>query len=152
MSPKPAQREGALDPAARGLLPWALLLVLLVLVGGGNVIRGVTGWIASSSLAVNPIPLPVLSTFYLVWGGVFLALGIAVYRGMGRHGHRVVVAVAVAYQTLVWIIRVVGERSSYARSLWLRELLFTGLFLLTVVLLARAATRRTGRGDRESQH
>ena len=127
-----------------------LLLVLCVLVGGANVIRGVTGWVVSSSLAVHPIPLPILSTFYLLWGGVFLVAGGAVCRGMGRYRHRVIVAVVVLYQTMVWIIRVVGERSSYARSLWVRELLFTGVFLLVAILLARGATRRVDRNDQVS--
>ena len=124
-----------------------LLLVLCILVGGANVIRGATGWAVSSSLSVGPIPLPILSTLYLLWGGVFLSTGAAVFHGMRPgYGSRVISSVALLYQATVWAIRLVGERSSYARSLWMRELVLTCAFVLTAMLLARGATR--GPGDR----
>ncbi len=113
-----------------------LLSVLYILIGGANLIRGVTGWAVSSSLVTRPLSLPVVSTLYLAFGTAFLAVGVVAIRESRPRRCRTAVGLAVFYQLALWAIRVVGIQSSHARNLWSRDLLFSSVFLLVVMILA----------------
>jgi len=113
-----------------------LLCVLYILVGGANLIRGVTGWAVSSSLVTRPLSLSVVSILYLAFGAVFLIVGVVVVRESRPRRCRIAVGLAVLYQLVLWTIYVVGIRSSHARDLWSRDLLFSGVFILVVTILA----------------
>jgi len=50
---------------------------------------------------------------------------------------------AVAYQVVLWIVKLIGYRSEYARSLWARDLLLTLIFLALIgVLTGRKKSQR----------
>ena len=123
-----------------------LLSVLYILVGGANLIRGVTGWAVSSSVVTQPLSLPVVSTLYVVFGFVFLVVSVFAYRKSRLQRCRVAVGLALLYQLAIWTIRGVGIRSSYVHSLWLRDLLLSVLFLLIVTVLSCGNVRWMRRG------
>jgi hypothetical protein len=123
------------------IVQW-LLLILFVGVGGANIIRGILGFAVSSSLSSQSIPLPLLSTVYFLYGVGFVVAGAAHLSRPGRSQKRLVLGVALSYQAVVWIIHLVGDRSSYARDLWLRDLVWTCVFILVVVGVTRGKTAR----------
>jgi hypothetical protein len=84
--------------------------------------------------------LPLLSSVYLVWGTVFIVGALVVGRDVAWTDRRLpVLAMTLLYQTTVWVIRVVGERSSYSRGLWVRDLVLSSVFVLFVILLTRGS-------------
>jgi len=124
----------------RGLLfslaPW-LLTALTLLVGGGNLIRGVLALRTAPLHGLWPwsIDPVVLGLVYIGWGVVFLGVGVGFFghrSNQARWANRVG---AFAYQTTVWVIHFIGDRSSQARRLWPRDLVLTVLFLSVVLLL-----------------
>ena len=119
-----------------------LLLILFVGVGGANIIRGILGFAVSPSLSSQSIPLPLLSTVYLLYGVGFLVAGAAYLPRSGRSRKRLTLGVALSYQAVVWIIHLVGDRSSYAQDLWLRDLIGTCVFILVVVGVTRGNAAR----------
>jgi len=88
---------------------------------------------------------------YIGWGVALLGIGIGSLRLASVRSRRILRGSAAAYQLTVWIIHLVGDRSTYARSLWVRDLVLTILFLgvvfvLTALLTSRAtAPRRVNR-------
>jgi len=136
------------------LAPW-LLLILHIVLGLANVTRGVL------ALKVGPVLAPaapsfdlsVLGGIYIGWGVVLLGIGTGCFKRTSVRSRWVLRGSAAAYQLTGWIIRLVGDRSTYARSLWGRDLVLTILFLGVVfVLTALSASRATAprRVNRES--
>jgi uncharacterized iron-regulated membrane protein len=84
------------------------------------------------------LPLPLLAVFYLIAGAVFLLAGVIHWR---QRQPTWAIPLALAYQSLLWAIRLLGDRSSYAHRLWGRDALLTGLFIAAVVGLAYSPKR-----------
>ncbi|MGC9357455.1 MAG: hypothetical protein ACP5GX_06300 [Anaerolineae bacterium] len=117
-----------------------ILTLLFLLTGIANLIRGVLAFRVLSALEgwTLALPLPFLGTFYLLWG--ILLTGMAF---LFEHSRALGLAfpLAVAYQGFLWILRLT-YRSGYARSLWLRDLVLTLLFLGATAFLARLDSRK----------
>lgn len=127
------------------LAPW-LLLTLYIVLGLANVTRGVLALKVGPVLApaAPSLDLSVLGGIYIGWGVVLLGIGIGCLKGTSVRSRWVLRGSAAAYQLTAWVIRLVGDRSTYARSLWGRELVLTILFLGVVcVLTALSASRAT---------
>jgi len=116
---------------------WRVLAISIVWVifGVANLIRaGMSVYIASALVEYpTSLSLPLLGAVYGLLGLVFLAAAIITWRRKSTGG---ALGLAVAYQAVVWIIKLIGYRSEYARSLWPRDLLLTLLFLACVALVA----------------
>jgi len=125
------------------LASW-LLLILHVVLGLANVIRGVLALQVGPVLAsaAPSLDLSVLGGIYIGWGVVLLGIGIDCFKRTSVRSRWVLRGSAAAYQLTAWIIRVVGDRSTYARSLWGRDLVLTLLFLGVVFILTALSTSR----------
>jgi hypothetical protein len=124
---------------------WAhwLLLILYAGVGVTNVARGVLGFVVGPAVAAEAPALPIVSAIYVAWGLVFLGVGVVYLVKATSFDSRPVLGAAVLYQVTLWVIKLVGERASYARSLWPRDLLLMVVFVGAVLLLTRAAAAQT---------
>ncbi len=136
------------------LAPW-LLLILYVVLGLANVTRGVLAFRVGEVLApaAPSLDLSVLGGIYIGWGVVLLSVGIGCFRRTSMRSRRVLRGSAAAYQVTAWIVRLMGDRSTYARSLWGRDLVLTILFLGVVLVLTGLSTLRAAdprRVNRES--
>lgn len=87
---------------------------------------------ALEGLALS-LPLPFLGGFYLLCGLCFLAAGLIYW---WKKQQRFALVLALAYQSVLWILRLAADRSDYARSLWSRDALLTVAFLAIVTILA----------------
>ena len=125
------------------LAPW-LLLTLYFVLGLANVTRGVFALRVGPVLAhaAPSLDLSVLGGIYLGWGVVLLAVGIGCFKRTSVRSRWILRGSAVAYQLTAWIIHLVGDRSTYARGLWGRDLVLTLLFLGVVFVLAALPTSR----------
>jgi hypothetical protein len=124
---------------------WAqwLLLVLYAGVGIVNVARGVLGFVVGPVIAAEVPYLVLLSVINVAWGAAFLFVSVAHLVKADAFAPRVVLRVAMLHQATVWVIKLAGERASYARSLWPRDLVLTIAFVGTVLLLVRLAADRS---------
>ncbi len=115
---------------------WRVLAISIVWVifGAANLIRaGMAAYIAPALTEYPPsLPLALLGSVYGLWGAIFLAAAIITWQRKSAGG---ALGLAAAYQAVVWIIKLVGYRSEYARSLWLRDLLLTVIFLALIALV-----------------
>ena len=118
------------------LAPW-LLLILYIVLGLANVTRGVLAFRVGPVLApaAPSLDLSVLGGIYIGWGAVLLGIGIGCFKRTSVRSRWVLRGSAVIYQLTVWIIYLVGDRSTYARGLWGRDLVLTILFLGVVCVL-----------------
>jgi len=134
------------------LAPW-LLLTLYSVLGLANVTRGVFALKVGPVLAhaAPSLDLSVLGGIYLGWGVVLLAVGIGCFKRTSARSRWVLRGSAVAYQLTAWIIHLVGDRSTYARGLWGRDLVLTLLFLGVVFVLAALSTSRATAPRRASR-
>ena len=125
------------------LAPW-LLLILHIVLGLANVTRGVLAFRVAPVLtpAAPYLDLSVLGGIYIGWGVVLLGIGIGCFKRTSVRSRWVLRGSAVAYQLTAWIIHLVGDRSTYARGLWGRDLVLTLLFLGVVFVLAALSTSR----------
>jgi len=125
------------------LAPW-LLLALYSVLGLANVTRGVLALPVGSVLApaAPSLDLSVLGGIYIGWGVALLGIGIGCLKRTPVRSRRILRGSAVAYQLTAWIIHIVGDRSTYARSLWGRDLVLTLLFLSVVFVLTALSTSR----------
>lgn len=119
---------------------WHWLILCLLVVGLANLIRAGVAFAYASSLQQwgTTIPLPWLGVVYAVLGLCFLACAAICWRTRGRC---LAVALALFYQGALWLIRIFGDRSLYARGLWGRDLALTGAFLGLIFLLAHRPRR-----------
>lgn len=103
--------------------------------GAANLIRaGMSVYIAPALVEYpTSLSLPLLGAVYGLLGLIFVAAAIITWRRKSISG---ALGLAVAYQVVVWIIKLIGYRSEYARGLWLRDLLLTVIFLALVALVA----------------
>jgi hypothetical protein len=118
-----------------------LLMILYGIVGLANVIRGVDAWMLRSVLTETSLPLPVVGTVYLALGLLFLVVGALYFRKPDRRTRWLVRGLALAYQVILWVIHVLGDRGAYIRRLWGRNLVFTVVFLVTVYLITNIRVR-----------
>jgi hypothetical protein len=125
---------------------WSWLLLILVTGAGvGNIARGVLAIRLVPVVAdLTSLPFNLLGLIYIVWGVAFLVLAFTLLRRPERGGRWVRLA-AVAYQATVWGIRILGDVSTYARQLWLRDFILSLLFLLTVFALTAFSDRQLSR-------
>ena len=112
-----------------------IISIVWVILGVANLIRaGMSVYIASALVEYpTSLSLPFLGVVYGLLGLIFLAVAIVTWRRKSTGG---ALGLAVAYQVVLWIIKLIGYRSEYARSLWPRDLLLTLLFLACVALVA----------------
>ena len=114
---------------------WHILSTLFLLIGLANLIRAGMGvYIAPAlkSLSLS-LPLPLLSAGYLLCGLCFVTTAIIYWRRKTSHN---ALKLATAYQAILWIIHLAGDRSEYARSLWPRDAVLTLAFLALVAFLS----------------
>ena len=131
---------------------WLLLLILL-LIGLGNLVRaGMIGYVApvidDQMLSVS---WEFLGAFYLAWGLAFVVLAGMVWRRR-RRTHTWALPLALGYQASVWLLRLLAERSSYARSLWRRDLLLSALFVLLIAWSGAKDQQREDTSPDPSSH
>ncbi|HOT92441.1 MAG TPA: hypothetical protein PLJ78_09285 [Anaerolineae bacterium] len=111
------------------------IIILWIVLGVANLLRaGMAAYIAPA-LGGYPLSLPLAFSgiVYGVLGLIFLAAAMVAWRRESTDG---AFGLAVAYQAILWALHFVGDRSSYARSLWLRDAVLTLLFLALIALLA----------------
>jgi hypothetical protein len=126
-----------------------ILLILYVGIGVANIVRGVLGFFVGPVLTSVTGLLTGLSVVYIAWGLVFLVVAGAYLATRKRFAPRAVVGCAVLYQATLWVTKLAGDHSSYARRLWPRDVVLTGVFIGLVILLTWAANRRrSGRRER----
>jgi len=103
--------------------------------GAVNLIRAGMSVYMAPALAEYPpsLSLGLLAGVYGLWGVIFLAAALITWRRKSTHG---AFGLALAYQVVLWIIKLIGYRSEYARSVWSRDLLLTLIFLTLIALLA----------------
>lgn len=90
-----------------------------------------------------------LVAFYFAWGIAFVAFAVMAWR---RQHLTWMLPVALGYQASVWLLRLLAERSAYARSLRLRDLLLSALFLLLVAWSSSNAQKREDTSPDPSSH
>ncbi len=116
---------------------WRVLAVCIVWVifGAANLLRaGMAAYIAPALAEYPPsLSLLLLGSVYGLWGVIFLAAAIVTWRRKNANG---ALGLALAYQVVLWILNLMGDRSEYARSLWPRDAVLTLLFLALIALLA----------------
>ena len=111
-----------------------VLSVLMGLLGLANLIR------AGMSFTMNPLltrlnlaMFPILGGFYAVVGLVFL--GLAILCGSRNHQCPAFITV-LGYEIILWIVRILTFRSTYTRSLWMHDAVFSLIFLGIVYILS----------------
>jgi len=111
------------------------IVILWTVFGAANLIRaGMSAYIAPALVEYpTSLSLALLGAVYGLLGLIFLAAAIITWRRKSTGG---ALGLALAYQAVVWIIKLVGYRSEYARSLWSRDLLLTVIFLALIALVA----------------
>lgn len=118
-----------------------VLLWLFLIAGVANLVRAalapqVAPVLAEWSLAS---PLAWLSLFYLCWGLIFAGATIGVWGAARKNRNcRWALPLALGYQLTLWALALSTYRSAYARSLWGRDAMLTGIFLVGVAFLARS--------------
>ncbi len=119
------------------LKQWRVLSIVIVWVvfGAANLLRaGMATYIAPALVEYPPsLSLPLLGAVYGLWGLIFCAAAVLAWRRKSPNG---AFGLALAYQVVLWIIKLIGYRSEYARSLWPRDAALTLVFLVLIVLLA----------------
>ncbi len=113
---------------------WRALALFWLLLGIANLVRAAVAYRLTEALEAHPpaVALPLLGWVYAVWGAAFLVSAALTWR---RRAQRGAVWLTLAYQAGLWIVRLGAYRSDYARSLWARDLLLTGLFILLIAWL-----------------
>lgn len=81
---------------------------------------------------LNLALFPLLGGFYTILGIVFIGLAIKCWR---RNRLCPAFFVVLGYEFCIWIMRILTFRSTYARSLWLRDAIFSLVFLGIVFFL-----------------
>ncbi|HNT78309.1 MAG TPA: hypothetical protein PKH77_25135 [Anaerolineae bacterium] len=114
---------------------WQGLALFWLLFGIANLFRAGTAYRLIETLTAYPLaaPLPALIGFYTMWGAAFL-FG-AAWTWQRRMARRAL-PLALSYQAALWALRLSAYRADYARHLWGRDALLSGLFVLVVVWLA----------------
>jgi hypothetical protein len=122
---------------------------VLLLVGLGNLARGILALVSSARLPDLPLTASwsYLAATGLFWGLVLstLAFCLAGFLGWARVA---TLAAATVFQTHVWVSHLVFDANEYAHRTWPRDLALTGLFLTIVWgVLCWPSVRRTFRGN-----
>lgn len=94
------------------------------------------------------VPLPWLGGLYLAWGLAFAAVGLLIHKEKVR---RWALPLAAVYQGAMWAVRLLTYRAVYARDLWARDLVLSGLFLGLVVFLTWKRKRIDGDTTEDSE-
>jgi len=123
---------------------WRVIAIVIIWIvfGAANLIRaGMSAYIAPALTEYQTsLSLPLLGAMYGLLGLIFLAAVIITWRRKSTGG---ALGLAVAYQVVLWIVKLIGYRSEYARSLWARDLLLTLIFLALIgVLTGRKKSQR----------
>lgn len=117
-----------------------LLALFYGAIGGANLIRAALAPQVAPTLTDWSLSLPLkwLAAFYLAWGVAFVGAAFLVLRRARHDGQlRWVLPLAGSYQLALGVLALSAARASYARSLWARDLLLTGIFLGLTAFLAR---------------
>lgn len=124
--------------------------LLFLSIGLANLVRAALVPLVSPVLEGWPlsVSLPWLGGLYLVWGLIFAAAGLLVRKEKVR---RWALLLAAAYQCVMWIVRLLTYRATYARDLWVRDLALSGLFLGLVAFLTWERKRIDGDTTQDSE-
>ncbi len=115
---------------------WRVLAIIWAVLGVANLVRaGMTLYVAPvlTSYPLS-VPLPLLGGLYSLWGVIFLATALFTWR---RAAAGAAFKLALIYQAVLWLLHGVGDRSDYVRSLWLRDVCLTLVFLALIAFLAK---------------
>lgn len=110
------------------------LVIAWIVFGVANLLRAVMTVYVAPALAEYPLSLSLtlLGSVYGLWGVIFLVAAIIAWRRESIGG---ALGLGLTYQIVLWVIKLLGYRSTYARSLWPRDALLTLFFLASIVLL-----------------
>lgn len=127
-----------------------VLGVLYALVGAANLVRGFLAFklvpvFVDWSLA---LPLPLLGVVYFSCGVLFLTALIAIVWRFDDRARQFIRVSGIVYQAVIWMIHVVGDRSSYARARWPQDAVVTAGFLVIVFLLTTSSGKQRDDGYR----
>jgi cbb3-type cytochrome oxidase subunit 3 len=118
---------------------WSLS-ALLGIIGLINLVR------AGISLKMIPILsklnlafFPLLGGMYAAFGIFFIGLAVICFR---RNRHCPAFFFALGYEFILWTIHIMAFRSTYARSLWMRDAIISIIFLGIVFFLSRTLPPR----------
>ena len=112
-----------------------LLSVFLTLLGLANLVRAglsyrFTGLFTQSNLKIYSL----LGIFYGIAAIVFVGLAIICFR---HNRNCPAFYTTLGYQVIIWSIRLTTFDSSYARSLWVRDAVFSLIFLAIIFILSQ---------------
>lgn len=122
------------------LWSWGLLLLCGGL-GIANVARGLLAISLQEVLPQTSLPLWLVGWVYIAWGIAFLVCAVMALWPKDRP-RWLLPGCGVAYQMTGWIVRILGDVSTYARQLWLRDAVLSLFFLVVVVLLDDLSRRK----------
>jgi len=89
--------------------------------------------LATWALSLSPYAA---AAFYLVWGLAFMGATWVTLKAMQRRDSpRWALPFTAGYQLTLWVLNLSLYRSSYARSLWGRDLVLTAALLAAVAIL-----------------
>lgn len=111
----------------KALLSAALLLLL---VGLANLGRAAVAIYYAIHLPDLPLTAPwgYWATGGIIWGTLLIGSALILVR-LYRWGRIAALGVATAYQIHVWVNHLMFDANEYARQVWPRDLLLSGLFL-----------------------
>lgn len=111
-----------------------LLSFLLTLLGLVNLLRaGLSYRLKSLFTQTNLTIYPFLGIFYGLAGVVFIGLAIICFR---RRRNCPALLTILAYHAITWTVRIATSDSTYARSIWARDAVFTLFFLSIIFFLS----------------
>ena len=121
-----------------------VLVGLYTLLAAVNLARGFLAFRLVPVFANWPLalPLPLLGVVYLSWGLLFLTILVAAVRRFDARTRRHIRVSGTLYQAVIWMIHVIGDRSSYARMHWWQDALMTAGFLATILWLTAPPDRQ----------
>jgi hypothetical protein len=121
---------------------WALSGLLGIL-GLANLFRaGMSFRMTIMFTKLNLAMLPFLGGLYAILGIGLLALSIICWR---RNRQCPAFFSVLGYEITIWIVRLAAYQSSYARSLWLRNAIFSLSFLVIIFILTHKPHNRVGK-------
>ena len=108
----------------------ALLALILSLYNLG---RAAMAWLTAVRLSDLPltVPLEVLAIAGMVWGVVFAACAVGLFR-FRAWGRWATLTAVTLYEAYAWAVHLLFDASDYARQTWPRDLLLTVLLLVVV--------------------
>ena len=123
----------------RTIRRWGLLVIFLV-TGLVNLVRGLLVLRFAPGLRGYELSIPptVLGGLYAIWTVLFLGEAGVCFLKIECHARYV----AIFYQAMMWIVRLISDRATTIRRLWPRDLVFSLLFVALIWFLSSHQSKR----------